>query len=142
METKISKISMLWHASANGIRYNYIEAVLVVTFAIMELMGAIWMPLLWLAFAAACVWVVLASTEDAQDEAHQLIMSNEVYISDFIVGAVLMMLLASLTVSYGLQFGVIFFVAVIQNLRYTVLSTHWLLEERRAKRKSERDKMP
>lgn len=127
----------------NGVRFNIIELTLIAIIGIVHFNdGLVTSLFLWFAFAAAAVWTVLASTRDAQDEAYELVMSREVNITDFSIGVVLLLLLSYMTSRYGLQFSAIFFVAAIQNLRYSVLAYDWLQEEVSRDPRNKRSKMP
>ena len=129
-----------------GISYNFIEAALIVILALSEaIWGVAWLPLLWTATGAAALWVLASSTKEAQDHAEDLILDGDIYLTDWMIGSVLMFCLSLMTLKYGLQFAAIFLVATVQNLRYTALSYHWLCEEQeRARRKegSDRDNLP
>ena len=139
---KPTKTQMLTSAVTNGILYNAVEVALIVAFGGVLLMGnEIWAPVLWAAFSAAALWTVLASTDDAQDEAHALVLQRDVFITDFMFGAFYLCVLGVMTVDYGLHFGAIFLLAAIQNLRYTALAYDWLLEEKNRDR-SKRNNLP
>ena len=114
----------------NGIGYNIVEVTLIAIIGGVHLMGGeVWSWFLWLAFAAAALWTLLASTNDAQDDAHELVLYREVFITDFLLGAFFLLMLSTMTMQYGLQFGAIFFVAAIQNLRYSAMAYDWLQNE-------------
>lgn len=132
---------MIFGALMNGLRYNIIEVTLIALVGITHLLGGT-VPaiILWLSFAAAALWTVLASTHDAQDEAKELVMYREVFITDFLMGAFFLLMLSTMTMQYGIQYGAIFFVAAIQNLRYSALAYDWLQED--GHDKSERDNLP
>lgn len=135
---EVTKSEIIAYTIKRGIAYNAIEAALIVLFSLMLLIkGALWMPVVWAAFAAAAVWVVITSSSDSQYEARRLVLHGELYISDFIAGAVFMLVLASLTVHAGIQFGIIFLVAAIQNIRYTALSIEWAVEKRDERQREE-----
>ena len=120
----------------NGIGYNIVEVTLIAIIGGVHLMGGEVYPwFLWLAFIAAALWTILASTKDAQEEAQDLTLEREVFVTDFLIGAFALLALSTITMRYGVQFGAIFFVAAIQNLRYSALSYDWLQEERRDRRK-------
>lgn len=126
----------------NGIGYNIVEVTLIAIIGGVHLMGGeVWSWFLWLAFAAAAFWTLLASTNDAQDDAHELVMYREVFITDFLLGAFFLLMLSTMTMQYGLQFGAIFFVAAIQNLRYSAMAYDWLQNEE-DNDDSERDNLP
>ena len=101
-----------------------------------------WSPILWVSFAAAAVWTVLASTRDAQEEAQELVLFREVFYTDFLIGAFLLLMLSTMTMQYGLQYGAIFFVADIQNLRYSAMAYDWLSQEDKRHDDSTRDNLP
>ena len=128
---KPTKIEMIAMALMNGLIYNFVEGILVVLVGVIHLAGKeVAAPILWVAFAAAALWTVLASTQDAQDQAHEMVLDRDVFITDFIMGAALLLLLGSQTLVYGLQYGAIFLLASVQNLRYTALAYRWLREEK------------
>ena len=132
---------MIKHALLNGIVYNGIEVTLIAIIGAVHLMGGEVYPwFLWLAFAAAALWTVLASTHDAQDEARELVVYREVFVTDFLMGAFLLLVLSTLTMQYGLQYGSIFFIAAIQNLRYSAMAYDWIREEDK-RAESERDNL-
>lgn len=126
-----TKKDMVVGVLQQGAIYNLIELTLVALVGAVHLWGGeVYSLFLWLAFAAAALWTVLASTHDAADEARELVLHREVFITDFLIGAFLLLALSIMTVQYGLQFGAIFFVAAIQNLRYSAMAYDWLKEER------------
>lgn len=126
----------------NGIGYNIVEVTLIAIIGGVHLMGGeVWSLLLWLAFGAAAIWTLLASTNDAQDEAHELVMFREIFITDFLLGALFLLILSTMTMQYGLQYGAIFFVAAIQNLRYSAMAYDWL-QDKEDDDDSERDNLP
>jgi hypothetical protein len=134
---------MVVGALINGMWYNVVEVTLIALIAGTHLMGGevnSW--ILWLAFGAAALWTVLASTHDAQDDVKELVMHREVFITDFLMGAFLLLGLSTMTMQYGLQYGAIFFVAAIQNLRYSAMAYDWLQEERRDRKQSKRNNLP
>jgi hypothetical protein len=113
-----------------GAMYNAIEVTLIALIGGTQLMGGEpWAPFLWLAFGAAALWTLMASTNDAEEEAHELVMYREVIYTDFLIGAFLLLTLSTMTMQYGLAYGAIFFVAAIQNLRYSALAYKWIEEE-------------
>ena len=137
---EISKWDMIKYALFNGVTYNAIEVTLIAIIGSVHLMGGeVYSWFLWLVFAAAALWTVLASTHDAQDEARDLVLEREVFITDFVIGALFLLALSTMTMQYGLQFGAIFFVAAIQNLRYSAMAYDWLEEEDHDRRKRERE---
>lgn len=138
----ITRWDMIKYSIINGVTYNAIEVTLIAIVGGVHLMGGeVYSWFLWLAFAAAALWTVLASTHDAQDEAQGMVLEREIFISDFLLGAFFLLILSTMTMQYGLGYGVIFFVAAIQNLRYSAMAYDWLQEERRndKRRKSNRD---
>jgi len=123
-----------------GVFYNIIEVVLVVIIGFTHMLGGeVWAPILWLAFGAAALWTVLASTNDAAEEAKELVLFREVFITDFLMGAFFLLALSTMTMQYGLGYGAIFFVAAIQNLRYSAMAYKWIETE---DGDSERDNLP
>lgn len=137
---KVTGKDMVLGALQQAALYNFIEVALVVIVGFVHFIGlTLWTPFLWLMFGAAALWTVLASTKEAQEDAEELVMYREVFITDFLVGAVLLLVLSSMTVQYGLQYGTIFLVAAIQNLRYSALAYNWLREE---DDDSKRDNLP
>jgi hypothetical protein len=129
--SKPTKTRMLTAALSSGVAYNPVEVFLIVAFGIAIFRGVeIWPFALWLSFAAAALWTLLASTQEAQSEAHLMVLEREAYMTDFVFGAVFLLTLAGMTVDYGLQFGIMFVLAAIQNLRYAALSFDWLREEK------------
>ena len=128
-------------AVLHGALYNGIEVTLIALIGIIHLVGwEVWAPVLWLSFAAAALWTILASTRDAQEEAQDLVEGEAIYITDFIGGALLMLVLSALTVRYGVGYGIIFVVAAIQNLRYSAMAYDW--KENYDRHERERDNMP
>lgn len=123
--------------------YNIIEVTLIAIIGVVHFMGGeVYSWFLWLAFAAAAIWTVLASTNDAAEEAKELVLFREVFITDFLIGAFLLLALSTMTMQYGIQFGAIFFLAAIQNLRYTAMAYKWIAQEDRSNDDSERDNLP
>ncbi len=135
---KPTKMQMFTALVQRSITYNIVEFGLIVTFISMELiMGSIWPPLLWTAAGLTGLWVLMSSTRMAEAEAKDMILVRQIYMTDFVSGALSMGVLIFLTMDYGLQFGIIFLVAMIQHIRYTVLSLDWLIKEKNDKRKRE-----
>lgn len=123
--------------------YNIIEVTLIAIIGTVHFMGGeVYSWFLWLAFAAAAIWTVLASTNDAAEEAKELVMFREVFITDFLIGAFLLLALSTMTMQYGIQFGAIFFLAAIQNLRYTAMAYKWIAQGDRSNDDSKRDNLP
>ena len=136
-----SRKDMLIGVLQQGAEYNIIELTLIALIGTTHIFGGeVWAPILWLAFAAAAVWTVLASTYDAADEAKELVLHREVFITDFLIGAFLLLGLSTMTMQYGIQFGAIFFLAAIQNLRYSAMAYKWIAEENHDD--SKRDNLP
>ena len=123
-----------------GLWFNIIEVTLIALVGGVHLFGGeVWAPVLWLAFAAAALWTILANTQDTQDESQELVLHREVFITDYWIGAFLLLMLSGMTVRYGVGYGIIFFVAAIQNLRYSAMAYDWLEEYHDD---SERDNLP
>lgn len=136
MESKISKMRMFFYVAQRGIQYNFVEFGFLVTFVAMEIiLGGIFVPLLYVAGGLSVLWVLLSSTWDAEDECRLQLLEENIFVTDFAIGAAFNLALAVLTVTYGLSFGIVFLVAAIQNVRYTILSIDFLVERRRAERK-------
>lgn len=116
-----------WMENAlHGAVYNGIEVTLIAIVGTVHFFGGeVWALVLWLMFGAAALWTVLASTDDAQEEAKDLVERGVIYITDFIGGAFLMLALSAMTVRYGVGYGLIFIVAAIQNLRYSAMAYKW-----------------
>ena len=113
-----------------GLMYNAIEVTLIALIGGVQLVGGEpWGVLLWLSFGAAALWTLLASTNDAESKARELVLYREIYYTDFLIGAFLLLGLSGMTMQYGLTYGTIFFVAAIQNLRYSALAYKWIEEE-------------
>jgi len=126
----MKKMDILFATVMHGIGYNIVEVTLIAIIRVVHFMGNEVYPwFLWLMFAAAALWTVLASTRDAQDDAQEMVMERDVYVSDFALGAFFALVLCVMTLPYGLAFGSIFFVAAIQNLRYSALAYDWITEE-------------
>lgn len=139
----MSKRNMIFGALMNGLGYNIIEVTLIAIIGVVHWMGdEVYSWFLWLAFAAAALWTVLASTRDAQDEARELVLHREVFITDFLMGAFFLLALSTMTMQYGLQYGTIFFVAAIQNLRYSALAYDWLQIKEDNDTHSKRNNLP
>ena len=109
--------------------HNFIELGLLTVVAISypEISG--W--LLWTGFWFAGIWTLTVSSRDSEDYAQELVLDRELFITDFVSSAVILTALAWLVKDFGWQFWGMYLVAVGQNLRYTYLSIHWLMEEKR-----------
>lgn len=130
-------------ALMHGVGYNIVEVAVIAIISVVHFIGGelhAWF--LWMIFLAAAIWTVLASSRDAQEEAQELTRLREVFIFDFILGALFMGILSAMTTRYGMGYGVIFFLAAVQNLRYSGLVYDWLQEERKHDYDSERDNLP
>jgi hypothetical protein len=110
-----------------GLWYNSVEVALIFIIGGVHLFGGeVWAPVLWLAVAAAAIWTLLASTNDAEEEAHELVMYREVLWTDFVMGAVFLIVIAGMVLQYSVWFGTIFLLAAVQNLRYSALAWDWI----------------
>ena len=138
-----SRKDMLIGVIQQAAEYNIIEVTLIAIIGVVHLMGGeVYSWFLWLSFAAAAFWTVLASTNDAADDAKELVLFREIFITDFLIGAFLLLGLSTMTMQYGLQFGAIFFLAAIQNLRYSAMAYKWIAQEDRSNDDSKRDNLP
>ena len=136
-----SRWDMVVGVLQQGAMYNAIELTLIAIVGMTHALGGeVWAPILWVAFVAAAIWTVLASTNDAADEAKELVLHREVFITDFLIGAFLLLGLSTMTMQYGIGFGAIFFLAAIQNLRYSAMAYRWIAEEHHDD--SKRDNLP
>ena len=110
----------------SAIVYNAVEVTLIAIVGLVHLAGGVvWAPVLWVAFAAAAIWTVLASTKDAQEDAKEYVLFREIFYTDFLIGAALLFSLGVMTAQYGLQYSAIFVLAAVQNLRYSALAYSW-----------------
>ena len=138
-----SRKDMLIGVIQQAAEYNIIEVTLIAIIGVVHLMGGeVYSWFLWLSFAAAAFWTVLASMNDAADDAKELVLFREIFITDFLIGAFLLLGLSTMTMQYGLQFGAIFFLAAIQNLRYSAMAYKWIAQEDRSNDDSKRDNLP
>jgi len=128
------------HLLMRAVGYNIIEVILIAIVGLTHILGGeVWAPVLWVSFAAAAIWTILASTNDAADEAKELVLFRDILITDFLAGAFFLLALSTMTMQYGLQYGAIFFVAAIQNLRYSAMAYKWIETE---DGDSKRDNLP
>jgi len=128
-------------ALVNGVQYAVVETALLICFVWMRLTGdhLIWEPLLWMSMGAAVLWVLAGSNEAAHEEAKDLVLNRQVYISDFMFSSALMIGLAIFSYPQGWHFAGVFLIAAGQNLRYTHWSMQWLLEEKRDRERRDQD---
>jgi len=114
-----------------SINYNAIELAFVVGFSVGLYLGEIWPWLLWLGFVATVVWVLISSLKESEAELYKGLKAGEIYVTDFISGAVVYLVLMVLVIHEAFQFWVMYLVAAVQYMRYTVLAYKRLQEERR-----------
>ena len=130
---EMSKLKLIALVVRDGLMYAFVETILLVMFLIQRFTGdgLIWEPLLWGAFVLAAGWVLTTVTEDSYVEAKSLVLSRDLFMSDFMVSAFLLCLLALLSYSQAWYFGGMFLIAAGQNLLYTKYAMQWILEEKR-----------
>ena len=136
-----TKLDMFREVVIRGALYHFIEVGLILFIAASQFIwGAVWLPVLWAGAIAASLWVLMASTGAAQDEAQTMVLDGDIYVTDWLMGAFFMCLLSVMASPYGLHLSALFFVAAVQNLRYTALSFDWLGEEAERVERKQQDR--
>jgi len=136
-KNKVAKWEMLVGVFLRAMKYSIAEVILLVTVIVMVQKDAQWDLFLWIVFASAALWVVTVSSNSSEALAKELVLLRELFITDFVASAVLLIITAVLVLDSGWQFSGMLLLASGQNLRYTGLSIQWLSEEKRAKRKGD-----
>ena len=138
MGKDITKVDIFLAVVQRALTYNIVEVLFLAGLVIGYSNGGVIYPVvLWIGFGFAALWTLLASLNEAQVYAKQMVHDRELYLSDTLTGAFLLVVLAIMTRSELWYFPAMFLLAAGQHLRYTYLSMNWLLAERREKR--ERD---
>lgn len=80
--------------------------------------------------AIATIWVVASNTREALAEAQEMVLHRELYQSDFLMSALILILIALMFYTKGVEPYVVAVVIVAagQNLRYTWLVNRWITE--------------
>jgi hypothetical protein len=138
---KFTPLQLIANGIRNGLMYAIVEVVFLLLFLVGRLTGdgLIWPPLLWLGFTLAAVWTLTTMSDESHLEAKEYVLNRELFLSDFIVSAVLLCLMAVVVLPQGWQFSTMFLFAAGQNLRYTYESTRWLAEEKHASERRRQD---
>lgn len=129
----VTKWQMFFGVLLRALTYSVAEVVLLTVTVIMVVNDYQWTIFLWVTFVATALWVVIVSSDASEEMAKELVLLRELYITDFLMSAVLLAIIAVLVWPYGWQFAGMSLLATGQNLRYTYLSNGWLQEERRGK---------
>lgn len=140
MDKDITKLDMFLAIVQRALVYNIVEVLFISGLVIGYSNGGVIYPVvLWIGFGIAALWTLLASLNEAQIYAKQMVHDRELYISDTLTGAFLLVVLAILTRSESWHFPVMFLLAAGQHLRYTYLSLNWLIAEKERQEKRKRD---
>jgi len=123
---KITKTMMFIETLKRSLQYNVVEIGFLVIF-----LYHIWVPMLWLGFVATVLWVLVTSIKEAEMELFQGLKARELYMTDFMSSVLVFLALAWVVRHESYQFPIMYVVAAIQHMRYTVLSYNCLMKERR-----------
>ena len=140
MGTEVTKLQMAWAAFKRMLGYSVFELSVVVALTIGYLNGGVWSWLLWVLFIIAGMWTATVSSKESEWTAKDMILTKDLYMTDFLTSGILLCIAAVLTLGESWYFPVMFLLAATQNMRYTYLSAKWQVEIRDAK--SNNDKMP
>lgn len=76
----------------------------------------------------AIVWTIASSSSDAQEEAKEMVLHRELFVTDFWMSAFILTLIAILIRHAEWYYIAIIALAIGQNLRYSWLSIQWIRE--------------
>jgi len=133
MDKEYTRTEILLAVIPRYARYNVVELLFLSGYLVGYLNGGVWPAALWVGFVVSAWWTVIMSTNAAYEYARDSVYRREVYIGDFLSGAVVLSLLAVLVHSESWQFSVMFLLAVVQHLRYTYFAIQWRLAEKEFK---------
>ena len=133
MSKDIPKKDMFFYALVNGLAYNFVELLILGVYIVGASQGHIWEPALYSGFTLAAVWTLAMSMKYAEHDARTLVLSREVFLTDFILAIILTGAIAFVLRGESWYFWAIFLTAAIQNGRYLMLAIGWLNDERKLK---------
>lgn len=91
----------------------------------------------WYLVLGACLvvmWVIATSSEDSIEEAKEMVLHRELFISDFLISTAVLLLIAFYIRHAEWYYWALMLVAAGQNLRYSYMSRQWILETLREQR--------
>ncbi len=106
--------------------YHIGEFIFVVLFGVGLWQGHIWSSLLIAGFVFTAVWVLIASMQESEVELEFALAEETVFITDFIAGTILFTVLAVMVSGEAYYYWIMYALAAVQNLRYTVRSWNLL----------------
>ena len=123
----------------DGLQYSIFECVflLLILFDLRD--GDITMWLLLPAAMLAVMWMVATNTADAFEEAKEMVLHRELFMSDFIISAIVLTLIAYVVRHEEWYYSTLFVLAAVQNLRYSLHARRWIMETIRDERERRPD---
>lgn len=141
MSDRLTRTQKFFVALQQGLQYSFVEVVFLATFAWGLFGGGGISPfMLWASFVLAAMWILITNGDDAFEDAKGYVLDRYVFVSDFVVSAVLLSLCAALVWSYSWWFSIMLLLAAAQNLRYTAYSVGWLVEAECEQDEKDKDK--
>lgn len=127
-----STLTKFFASVKGGVEFSAVEATFLALFLWGSLTGdnTISPFILWASFVCCAVWVAITSSPGAVADAKGFVLRWEIYMSDFLVSAVLLLLCALVALPYPWYFSTMLLIAMCNNLRYAYFSLRWLLESR------------
>ncbi len=123
---KVTKTLMFLETLKRSIQYNTVELTFLAIF-----LYETWVVGLWLGFIATVLWVLVTSMKEAEMELFQGLKARELYLTDFLSAVLVFLALAWVVRHESFQFPIMYLLAAVQHMRYTVLSYRCLRDERR-----------
>ncbi len=108
------------------LRYYIVELILIILFGVGLWQGHIWSPLLIVGFVLTALWILVASMKESEVELEFGLAEETVFITDFIAGTILFTVLAVMVSGEAYWYWIMYALAAVQNLRYTVRSWNLL----------------
>lgn len=127
----MNRFNEVMYVVRDSLKYSIFEVVILFAVLADILMGDGVNDVLLIAVATiAVVWVISASTEPATEEARDMVEEHELFATDFMMSAAILILIAIMYLSANVAwyYTALIGVAIGQNLRYTWLSIHWIRE--------------
>ena len=130
-EIEPTKSEMFWYSLQQGLLFSFVEVSILVIYLLFTFVGdgvPTW--ILWPTFGVTALWVLVTSTKDALEQAKELVLERWIFMTDFVVAAMLLMLIALVSLPYAWWFSTMLLIAMAQNIRYTCMAFKWLLLEK------------
>lgn len=76
----------------------------------------------------ATIWMIATHSAEAIEEAREMVLHRELFMSDFIISAIVLILIAIVVRGEHVAYPIVFGLAAVQNLRYSTLARRWIME--------------